>query len=169
MLQLYSVYLLWSRRKTLTGSMDPMHANGTNKPCTFDVWSLTKMLSPILSWSGFFVFFFLLFPSLAFLASLRLCATTRYSFDNSSILIMLSSVPRYFGLSDSSKLCFTAASLPNMRKNGAMPDDSVGKKLYAAVVFDTRLSHSTLFSNCLAIVAFKNLWNPSILPLHWGE
>ena len=36
----------------------------------FDVWSLTRTLSPILSWSGFFVFFFSLFPSLAFLALL---------------------------------------------------------------------------------------------------
>ena len=86
----------------------------------FDVWSLTRTLLPILSCSGFFVFFFLLFPSLTFLASLRLCATTRYSFDISNMLIMPLSVPRYFGLSDSSKLCFTAASLPNMRKNCAM-------------------------------------------------
>ena len=34
MLKLYPVYLLWIRRKTLTGSPDPTHANGTNKPCT---------------------------------------------------------------------------------------------------------------------------------------
>ena len=34
MLQLYPVYSLWNRRKTLTGSPDPMRANGTNKPCT---------------------------------------------------------------------------------------------------------------------------------------
>ena len=33
MLQVYPVYLLWNRRKTLTGSQDPTHANGTNKPC----------------------------------------------------------------------------------------------------------------------------------------
>ena len=26
------VYLLWNRRKTLTGSPDPTHANGTDKP-----------------------------------------------------------------------------------------------------------------------------------------
>ena len=32
-LQLYAVYSLWNRRKTLTGSPDPTHANGTNKPC----------------------------------------------------------------------------------------------------------------------------------------
>ena len=31
-LQLYPVYLLWNRRKTLTGSPDPTRANGTNKP-----------------------------------------------------------------------------------------------------------------------------------------
>ena len=34
MLQLNPVYLLWNRRKTLTGSPDPTRANGTNKPCT---------------------------------------------------------------------------------------------------------------------------------------
>ena len=33
MLELYPVYLLCNRRKTLTGSPDPMRANGTNKPC----------------------------------------------------------------------------------------------------------------------------------------
>ena len=33
MLHLYPVYLLWNRRKTLTGSPDPTHTNGTNKPC----------------------------------------------------------------------------------------------------------------------------------------
>ena len=32
MFQLYPVYLLWNRHKTLIGSPDPMHANGTNKP-----------------------------------------------------------------------------------------------------------------------------------------
>ena len=34
MLQLYPVYSLCNRRKTLTGSPDPKHANGTNKPCS---------------------------------------------------------------------------------------------------------------------------------------
>ena len=39
MVQLYPVYLLWNRRKTLTGSPDPTRANGTNKPCTqLDSW-----------------------------------------------------------------------------------------------------------------------------------
>ena len=33
MLQLYPVYLLCNRRKTLIGSPDPTRANGTNKPC----------------------------------------------------------------------------------------------------------------------------------------
>ena len=70
---------------------------------------------------------------------------------------MPSSVPRYLGFSDSSRVCFTAASHPNMRKNGATPDDSVGKKLYAAVAFQTKSSHSTLVSNCFAIVALRNL------------
>ena len=35
MLQLYPVYLLWNRRKTLTGSPDPTCANGTNRPCRY--------------------------------------------------------------------------------------------------------------------------------------
>ena len=126
-------------------------------------------LSPILSCSGPLVIFFLVFPSLAFLASLRLCATTRYSFDISSMLIMTSSVPRYSGFSDPSRLCFKAASLPNIRKKGAMLDDSVGKKLYAAVAFHTRSSHLRGVSSCLAMVTFRNLWNTSILLLHWGE
>ena len=82
---------------------------------------------------------------------------------------MPSSVPKYLGFSDSSKLCFTAASHPNIRKNGATPDDSVGKKLYAAVAFHTRLSHLMRVSSCFAIVALRNLWNPLILPLHYGE
>ena len=33
MLQLYPVYLLWNRHKTLTGSPGPVRANGTNRPC----------------------------------------------------------------------------------------------------------------------------------------
>ena len=73
------------------------------------------------------------------------------------MLIMPSSVPRYLGLSDSSNVCFTAVSHPNMRKNGAIPDDSVGKKLYAAVAFHTKSSHSTWFSSCLASIALRNL------------
>ena len=35
MLQSNPVYLLWNRHKTLTGSLDPTHANGTNKPRSF--------------------------------------------------------------------------------------------------------------------------------------
>ena len=134
----------------------------------FAVWSLTSMLSPIFSFSGSLGVLPILFLSLAFLASFKLCATTWYSFVISPMLIMPSSVPRYFGFSNSSKVCFTAALHPNMRKNGAIPDDSVGKKLYAAVAFHTRLSHSTRVSSCFAIVALRNLWNPSILPLHCG-
>ena len=42
---------------------------------------------------------------------------------------MLSSVSKYFGLSDASSVCFTAASRPKIRKNGVIPEDSVGKKL----------------------------------------
>ena len=57
---------------------------------------------------------------------------------------MPSSVPKYLGLSDSSNVCFTAASHLNMRKKGATPDDSVGKKLYAAVAFHTKSSHGSL-------------------------
>ena len=36
MLQLYPVYLLCNRRKTLTGSPNPTRAKGMNKPCTSD-------------------------------------------------------------------------------------------------------------------------------------
>ena len=46
---------------------------------------------------------------------------------------------RYFGLYDSSNVCYTAASQQNIRKNGANPDDSMGKKLYAAVAFHTKV------------------------------
>ena len=127
------------------------------------------MLSPILSVSGYFGVVLFFFPSLAFLASFKLCATTLYSLVINPTLIMPSFVPRYFGFSDSSSVCFTAASRPNIRKNGASPDDSVGKKLYAAVAFHTRSSHSMRVSSCFAIVALRNLWNPSILPLHCGE
>ena len=42
-----------------------------------DVWSLTRTLSPIFNFSGSFTILFFLFPSLAFLAWFRLCATTR--------------------------------------------------------------------------------------------
>ena len=115
------------------------------------------MLSPILSFSGSFGVIPFFFPSLAFLASFKLCATMLYSFVISPTLIMPSFVPRYFGFSDSSSVCFTAASHPNIRKNGAIPEDSVGKKLYAAVAFHTRSSHSTWVSSCFAIVALRNL------------
>ena len=121
------------------------------------MWSLTSTLSPRRSTIGSFGFVLFMFPSLVFLASLRLCATTWYNLVISPMLIMPSSVPRYLGFSDSSRVCFTAASRPNMRKNGATPDDSVGKKLYAAVAFQTKLSHSTLVSSCFAIVALRNL------------
>ena len=123
----------------------------------FDVWSLTSMLSPILSSSGSFGVIPFLFLSLAFLASFKLCATTLYSFVINPTLIMPSFVPRYFRFSDCSRVCFTAALCPNIRKNGAIPEDSVGKKLYAAVAFHTRLSHSMLVSSCFAIVALRNL------------
>ena len=33
MLQVHPVYSLCNRRKTVTGSPDPTHAKGTNKPC----------------------------------------------------------------------------------------------------------------------------------------
>ena len=128
-----------------------------------------SMLSPILSLSGSFGVVPFFFPSLAFLASFKLCATTLYSLVINPMLIKPPFVPRYLGFSDSSSVCFTAASRPNIRKNGASPDDSVGKKLYAAVAFHTRSSHSTRVSSCFAIVALRNLWNPSILPLHCGE
>ena len=128
-----------------------------------------SMLSTIFSLSGSFGVVPFFFPSLAFLTSFKLYATTLYSLVISPTLIIPSFVPRYLGFSDSSSVCFTAASHPNIRKNGANPDDSVGKKLYTAVAFHTRSSYSTWVSSCFAIVALRNLWNPSILPLHCGE
>ena len=128
-----------------------------------------NMLSPIFSLLGSFGVVPFFFPSLAFLTSFKLCVTTLYSLVINPMLIMPSFVPRYLGFSDSSSICFTAASCQNIRKNGASPDDSVGKKLYAAVAFHTRSSHSTRVSSCSAIVALRNLWNPSILLLHCGE
>ena len=38
MLQKTSSVFVVYRRKTLTGSPDPTHANGTDKPCTFRDW-----------------------------------------------------------------------------------------------------------------------------------
>ena len=46
MLQLYPVYLLCNRRKTLAGSPDPTRANGTNKPCIFLYFTVPNVLSP---------------------------------------------------------------------------------------------------------------------------
>ena len=127
------------------------------------------MLSQMFNLSGSLVCFLDLPLSLAFLALFRSCATTKYNFVMSSMLIMLSSVPMYLGLSDARRVCFTFASCPNIRKNGAMPGESVGKKLYTDVALNTRSSHSNLFSSCFEMNAFKNWWNPSILPLHCGE
>ena len=47
MLQLYPAYLLCNRRKTLTGSPDPTHANGTNKPCKLgdNAWDKVTLLN----------------------------------------------------------------------------------------------------------------------------
>ena len=118
---------------------------------------------------GFFCVVPFFFPSLAFLASFKLCATMLYSFVINPMLIMPSFVPRYFGFSDSSSVCFTAACHLNIRKNGAIPEDSVGKKLCAAVTLHTRSSHSMRVSSCFAIVALRNLSNPSILLLHVGR
>ena len=102
-----------------------------------------KYVITYLSFSGSFGVIPFLFLSMAFLASFKLCATTLYSFVINPTLIMPSFVWRYLGFSDSSSVCFTAASHPNIRKIGAIPEDSVGKKLYAAVAFHTRSSHST--------------------------
>ena len=68
-----------------------------------------------------------------------------------------------------SNMCFAAASRPNIRKNGEIPEDSVGKKLYADAAFHTKSSQPSRrkpFCICLPTVALRNLWNPSILPLH---
>ena len=86
-----------------------------------------SILSPIFNFSTSFVCFPFFFLSLDFLASFRLCAITKYSFDMSSMLIIPSSIPGYLGCSDANRVCFTAASHPKRRKNGATPDDSVRK------------------------------------------
>ena len=86
-----------------------------------------SMLSPIFSLSGSFGVVLFFFPSLAFLASFRLCTTALYSLVINPMLIIPSFVPRYLGFSDSSSVCFTAASRPNIRKNGASPTIRWGK------------------------------------------
>ena len=45
MLQSASSVFVVYRRKTLTGSPDPTHANGTNKPCTYVVDALVAGLA----------------------------------------------------------------------------------------------------------------------------
>ena len=45
MLQSVSSVLIVYRCKTLTGSPDPTHANGTNKPCICFVFPRTDMVS----------------------------------------------------------------------------------------------------------------------------
>ena len=87
----------------------------------------------------------------------------------SSMFSTPSSLCRYFGDSESSNICLTAACQPNMRKKGASLDDCVRKKLYAVVALGITSSHLSPFWSCFPMVAFKNLWKPSILPLHWGE
>ena len=54
---------------------------------------------------------------------------------------MLSSVPKYFGLSDANSVCFTAASHLNIRKNGAIPDDSVAFVQHCIQSTVTHLTH----------------------------
>ena len=68
-----------------------------------------------------------------------------YNFLMSSMFSSPSSLPRYFGDSESSNICFTAACRPNIRKKGASFDDCVGKKLYADVAFGITSSHSSPF------------------------
>ena len=87
----------------------------------------------------------------------RLNAMTWYNFLMSSIFSSPSSLPRYFGDSESSNICLTAACWPNIRKQGASFDDCVRKKLYAEVALGITLSHSSPFWICFPMVAFKNL------------
>ena len=48
MLQSVSSVFVVYRRKTLTGSPDPMHANGTDKPCTRDIeLGAEKVIDPL--------------------------------------------------------------------------------------------------------------------------
>ena len=75
----------------------------------------------------------------------------------SSMFSSPSSLPRYFGDSESSNICFTAACQPNIRKKGASLDDCVRRKLYAEVALGIRSSHSSPFWSCFPMVAFKNL------------
>ena len=83
-------------------------------------------------------------------------AMTWYNFLMSS---MFSSplLPRYFGDSESSNICFIAACQPNIRKKGASFDDCVGKKLYTDVALGITSSYSSPFCSCFPMVAFKNL------------
>ena len=113
-----------------------------------------------------FFLFRILFPSLTVLDFAKLYAIMWYNCCISFKFKIPSLSPTYFVLSSASNMCFAAASHPNMRKNGEIPEDSVGKKLYADVAFHTKSSHSNPFCICLPTVVLRNLWNPLILPLH---
>ena len=52
MLQLYLVYSLWNKCKTLTGSLDPTHANRTNKPCTSHGLTCQEVSRPLQACEG---------------------------------------------------------------------------------------------------------------------
>ena len=59
-------------------------------------------------------------------------------------------------------------SLPNIKKKGLSRACSLGRKLYAAVAIGQTSSHSSPGLMCFAMQAFKNKWNPSILPFERG-
>ena len=80
-----------------------------------------------------------------------------YNFLMSSMFSSPSLLPRYFGDSKSSNMCFTAACWPNTRKKGASFDDCVGKKLYADVALRITSSHSSPFWSLLSYVCFQEL------------
>ena len=63
----------------------------------------------------------------------------------SSMFSSPSSLPKYFGDSESNNICFTAACQPNIRKKGASLDNCDGKKLYAEVALGITSSHFSPF------------------------
>ena len=75
----------------------------------------------------------------------KLYAMMWYNFLMSSMFSSPSSLPRYFGDSESNNICFTAARWPNIRKKGASFDDCVGKKLYAEVALGIASFHLSPF------------------------
>ena len=98
------------------------------------------------------------------LARLRFSVTMRYIFLRASRERMTSSLPRYLNLGLRASVNGILGSLPNIKKKGLSRACLLGKKLYAAVAIRQTSSHSNPGLMCFAMQAFKNKWNPSILP-----